>query len=184
MGGQWQRDGGRRPALVTGAWVAGVLATLIGAPALAQQGGDTIIGVGRVDGQHQYVLDYAKQDGVVLTTNGVAYRFLRKGPPVGNQPARDGQVRVHYEGKLTTGQVFDSSYKRDETAVMSLTKVIPAWQEVIPLMHVGDKLEMVVPSEMGYGQRGSPDGGIPPGATLIFKVELYEVMPREVAPKH
>lgn len=171
--------------------MGGALALLLAAGAalgpvvgpVAARADEAVIGVGRVDGQHQYVLDYAKQPGVEMSTNGVAYRYLRKGPPVGAQPTIDGRVRVHYEGRLTTGQVFDSSYERDETAVMSLPKVIPAWQEVIPRMHVGDKIEMVVPAEMGYGQRGGADGVIPPGATLIFKVELFEVLPKEVGPK-
>lgn len=161
--------------------LAGVMGAALGP--VAARADDTVIGVGRVDGQHQYILDYAKQPGVEMSTNGVAYRYLRKGPPVGAQPTVDGRVRVHYEGRLTTGQVFDSSYERDETAVMSLPKVIPAWQEVIPRMHVGDKIEMAVPAEMGYGQRGGADGVIPPGATLIFKVELFEVLPKEVGPK-
>ncbi|MDE1145604.1 MAG: FKBP-type peptidyl-prolyl cis-trans isomerase [Azospirillaceae bacterium] len=139
---------------------------------------------GQVDAQHQYVLDYAKQPGVEVSTEGVAYRFLRKKTPaVGLQPTPTNRVRVHYEGKLINGTVFDSSYQRDETAVMSLEKVVPGWTEIIPLMHVGDKLEMVIPAEMGYGQKGSGDGMIPPGATLIFKVELFEVLQGELKPK-
>ncbi|TWB82638.1 peptidylprolyl isomerase/FKBP-type peptidyl-prolyl cis-trans isomerase FkpA [Nitrospirillum amazonense] len=139
---------------------------------------------GQVDAQHQFILDYAKQPGVEMSTNGVAYRFLRKKEPaVGQQPNPSNRIRVHYEGRLTDGTVFDSSYQRDETAVMSLEKVVKGWVEVIPRMHVGDKIEMVIPAEMGYGQKGSGDGVIPAGATLIFKVELFEVMPGELRSK-
>ncbi|WP_044563710.1 FKBP-type peptidyl-prolyl cis-trans isomerase [Azospirillum sp. B4] len=139
---------------------------------------------GQVDAQHQFILDYAKQPGVEMSTDGVAYRFLRKKEPaVGVQPLPNNRVRVHYEGRLIDGTVFDSSYQRDETAVMSLEKVVKGWVEVIPRMHVGDKVEMVIPAELGYGQKGSGDGTILPGATLIFKVELFEVLPGELPRK-
>ncbi|MBB6251744.1 FKBP-type peptidyl-prolyl cis-trans isomerase [Nitrospirillum iridis] len=138
---------------------------------------------GQVDAQHQFIQEYAKQPGVEVSTEGVAYRFLRKGPPVGLQPMPNSRIRVHYEGRLIDGTVFDSSYQRDETTVMSLEKVVKGWVEVIPRMHVGDKLEMVIPAELGYGQKGSGDGVIPPGATLIFKVELFEILPGELPRK-
>ena len=81
---------------------------------------------------------------------------------------------VHYEGQLIDGKVFDSSYQRGQPATFGVGQVIPGWQEVLQLMPVGSTYDVVIPSELAYGPGGSP-GGIPPNATLRFKVELIEI---------
>ena len=86
-------------------------------------------------------------------------------------------MTVQYEGKFTDGSVFDSSYQRGEPATFPLGRLIPAWQETIPLMGVGDTIEIAVPADMGYGPKGKVP--IPGGATLLFTVELLGVEPAE-----
>jgi FKBP-type peptidyl-prolyl cis-trans isomerase FkpA/FKBP-type peptidyl-prolyl cis-trans isomerase FklB len=82
---------------------------------------------------------------------------------------------VHYHGTLPDGTIFDSSVKRGEPATFPLDRVILGWQEGVARMKVGGKCTMVIPPDLGYGDRGSPPV-IPPGATLVFQVELLEVL--------
>ena len=85
-------------------------------------------------------------------------------------PADTSQVEVHYEGKLVDGTVFDSSYKRGETATFAVNQGIKGWSEAVKLMKVGAEYEVCLPYEIAYGERGTR--GIPPYSTLIFKIEL------------
>lgn len=121
----------------------------------------------------EYLEANAKKDGVEVTASGLQYRVIQQGD--GSRPA-DGnaEVEVHYEGKLIDGTVFDSSYQRGESISFFLNQVIPGWTEGVQLMPVGSKYEFVIPSELGYGQRGA-GGVIPPNATLIFEVELLKI---------
>jgi FKBP-type peptidyl-prolyl cis-trans isomerase len=126
-----------------------------------------------VKANQEYLEDNAKKDGVKVTASGLQYRVIQQGD--GSRPA-DGnaEVEVHYEGKLIDGTVFDSSYQRGESISFFLNQVIPGWTEGVQLMPVGSKYEFVIPSELGYGQRGA-GGVIPPNATLIFEVELLKI---------
>ena len=101
-------------------------------------------------------------------------KILKKGD--GNKAAKGNTVSVHYEGSLTNGQVFDSSYQRNQPIdfQLGIGQVIPGWDEGISLLNVGDKARFVIPSELGYGSAGA-GGVIPPNATLIFDVELMGV---------
>lgn len=121
----------------------------------------------------EYLEANAKKDGVEVTASGLQYRVIQQGD--GSRPA-DGnaEVEVHYEGKLIDGTVFDSSYQRGESISFFLNQVIPGWTEGVQLMPIGSKYEFVIPSELGYGQRGA-GGVIPPNATLIFEVELLKI---------
>jgi FKBP-type peptidyl-prolyl cis-trans isomerase len=112
--------------------------------------------------------------GFDKTKTGLRYKILKKGD--GNKAENGNTVSVHYEGSLTNGQIFDSSYKRDEPIDFQLGtgQVIPGWDEGISLLCVGDKARFVIPSELGYGSAGA-GGVIPPNATLVFDVELMEV---------
>jgi FKBP-type peptidyl-prolyl cis-trans isomerase FklB len=114
-----------------------------------------------------------KKPGVVTTKSGLQYEVLREGN--GKRPKATDKVRCHYEGTLINGQVFDSSYKRNEPAVFGLNQVIAGWTEGLQLMTEGAKYRFYIPYLLGYGESGAGDM-IPPYATLIFDVELLEVV--------
>ncbi len=83
-------------------------------------------------------------------------------------------MKVHYEGKLLDGKVFDSSYQRGEPIVLSVNGVIKGWTEALQLMQTGDKWKLYIPYNLAYGERGA-GGDIPPYATLIFDIELLSI---------
>lgn len=118
-----------------------------------------------------FLTQYKKQKGVVATPSGLLYKVLKKTD--GAQPSDTAQVEVHYEGRLIDGTVFDSSYKRGETATFGLNQVIKGWSEAVKLMHVGEEIEACLPYNLAYGERGTR--GIPPYATLIFKIQLVSI---------
>lgn len=106
------------------------------------------------------------------TASGLQYRILRKG--AGVAPKASNKVKVHYHGWLDDGKVFDSSFKRDEPTEFPLNQVIPGWTEGMQLVGKGGMIELLIPSNLGYGKRGA-GGVIPPDATLHFLVELLDV---------
>lgn len=116
-----------------------------------------------------------KEEGVKVLPSGLAYKVVRAGPEGGLKPQLSDEVKVHYEGKLEDGTVFDSSYERGQPAAMPLNGLIPGWQEALQLMRPGDEWILYVPSNLGYGEMGA--GQIPPGAPLIFRIELIDVLP-------
>lgn len=117
----------------------------------------------------------AKEEGVTVLPSGLAYKVVRSGPEGGLKPQLTDEVKVHYEGKLEDGTVFDSSYERGAPAAMPLRGLIPGWQEALQLMRPGDEWILYVPSNLGYGEMGQ--GPIPPGSPLIFRIELIDVLP-------
>ncbi|ADY27971.1 peptidylprolyl isomerase [Cellulophaga lytica] len=112
--------------------------------------------------------------GFDATESGLRYKIIQKGNGVKAESGKT--VSVHYEGSLVSGQVFDSSYKRNQPIDFQLGvgQVIPGWDEGIALLQVGDKARFVIPSNLAYGSAGA-GGVIPPNATLIFDVELMDV---------
>jgi FKBP-type peptidyl-prolyl cis-trans isomerase FklB len=124
----------------------------------------------RADGE-AFLADNAKKDDVVVLPSGLQYTVLRAGD--GKKPAATDSVKCHYEGTLIDGTVFDSSYQRGQTATFRPDRVIKGWREALTMMHEGSTYELVIPYELGYGERGTQ--GIPPYSTLIFKVELIKV---------
>ena len=112
-----------------------------------------------------------EQEGVVELDNGLQYKILRSGN--GPKPEPGSEVTVHYRGTLINGNEFDSSYKRNEPAKLSLNRVIRGWQQALPLMNAGAMWELYIPSELAYGTAGA--GAIGPDETLIFEIELIEV---------
>jgi len=110
---------------------------------------------------------------VKVTASGLQYKIITTGN--GPSPKVTDKVKVHYAGRLLDGKEFDSSIKRGEPAEFPLNGVIKGWTEVLQLMKVGDKWEVYVPSDLGYGDQGS-QGVIPPGATLIFTIELLGIV--------
>ncbi len=115
----------------------------------------------------------AAEPGAQRTASGLVITELKAG--TGASPKATDQVKVHYEGKLIDGTVFDSSLQRGEPATFPLNGVIPCWTEGVQLMKVGGKSRLVCPSELAYGERGSPPR-IKPGSTLVFEVELLDIV--------
>jgi FKBP-type peptidyl-prolyl cis-trans isomerase FkpA len=118
----------------------------------------------------------AAEAGAVKLASGLVYKTITPGS--GKSPKATDVVRVHYHGTLPDGKVFDSSVQRREPAEFPLNQVIPCWTEGVQRMKQGEKAKLVCPSEIAYGDGGTPDGTIPPGATLVFEVELLEIKAR------
>lgn len=119
----------------------------------------------------EFLKEYAARDGVQKTDTGLLYRVITAGD--GATPKAEDTVTVHYKGTLIDGTEFDSSIARGEPASFPLAAVIPGWTEALQLMPVGSKWELVIPSDLAYGENGG--GPIPPGATLVFEVELLNI---------
>lgn len=115
-----------------------------------------------------------KQEGVVALPSGLQYKVLRSGPATGVHPGPQDEVRVHYEGTLVDGSVFDSSYRDGAPVVFTLGNLIPGWVEGIALMRPGDEWLLYVPPELGYGAEDK--GQIPPNSVLVFRIELLGVL--------
>ncbi|MEY1661400.1 FKBP-type peptidyl-prolyl cis-trans isomerase [Isoalcanivorax beigongshangi] len=115
--------------------------------------------------------EHARQSGVETLDSGIQLERLANGS--GPHPAMDDTITAHYRGTLVDGTVFDDSNERGEPINFSLRQVIPAWQEVLPMMSVGDKWRIVVPPQMAYGDQGA--GPIGPNSTLVFEIELLDV---------
>jgi FKBP-type peptidyl-prolyl cis-trans isomerase FklB len=121
---------------------------------------------------NKFLEENAKREGVQTTASGLQYEILEEGS--GPKPEGGSRVTVHYEGRLINGNVFDSSYKRNEPATFGVRQVISGWTEALQLMPQGSKWRLFIPSELGYGARGA-GGSIPPNAALIFDVELLSI---------
>ena len=120
----------------------------------------------------KFLAENKLRDGVKTTESGLQYEVIREGK--GKKPTAESTVKVHYEGTLIDGTVFDSSYQRGEPIEFPLSGVIQGWTEGLQLMPVGSKYKLYIPSELGYGERGAGQS-IPPYSALIFTVELLEI---------
>tara|TARA_R110001592_G_scaffold359340_3_gene665656 strand:- start:11518 stop:12207 length:690 start_codon:yes stop_codon:yes gene_type:complete len=120
-----------------------------------------------------FFADNGQKEGMITTASGLQYEVLT--PGTGATPTADDVVKVHYTGTLLDGTKFDSSVDRGEPAQFKVGGVIPGWTEALQLMKVGAKYKLYIPSELAYGQRGA-GALIKPGATLIFEVELLDVI--------
>lgn len=121
----------------------------------------------------QFLADNAKRAGVATTASGMQYEVITMGS--GARPSRSATVRTHYHGTLVDGTVFDSSYRRGEPAEFPVGGVIAGWTEALQMMPVGSKWRLFLPPELAYGERGA-GGAIGPNATLIFDVELLDIV--------
>ena len=114
-------------------------------------------------------------DGWQTLPDGVKWRRI-KGKGTGPHPTTEDRVKIHYEGKLTDGTIFDSSFKGDPVT-FPLGELIAGWQTGVPMAGVGDTIELAVPAAQAYGERDA--GPIPPGSTLFFKIQLFAINPPE-----
>ena len=124
----------------------------------------------------KYLAENGAKEGVITLPSGIQYKVLTEG--AGEKPTIESTVVAHYHGSLINGTVFDSSYDRGAPATFALSRVVKGWQEVLPMMPVGSKWQVVIPSEFAYGETGAPPkiGG---NETLIFDIELVEIKPVE-----
>jgi FKBP-type peptidyl-prolyl cis-trans isomerase FkpA len=120
-----------------------------------------------------FLAEASKAAGAETTASGLVYQPVAEGQ--GAQPKDTDRVKVHYRGALRDGTVFDSSLDRGQPAVFALNRVVPCWTEGVQKMKVGGKAKLTCPSDLAYGDRGVP-GRIPPGAPLVFDVELIEIV--------
>jgi len=120
----------------------------------------------------------AKEPGATRLPSGLIYKTITPGN--GPSPSGTDKVKVNYEGRLTNGTVFDSSYKRGQPAEFPLNQVIKCWTDGVQKMKVGEKARLVCPSDIAYGDHGHPPT-IPGGATLVFDVELLSIAPPAAA---
>merc|ERR1711907_584677 len=121
----------------------------------------------------KYLEENKKKDGVVTLPSGLQYKVLRKGSGA-HHPTVDSPCECHYEGTLIDGTEFDSSYKRGSPTTFAPNQVIKGWTEAMQLMVEGDKWEMYIPSDLAYGESGSPPK-IPGGSALIFRMEIIKI---------
>jgi FKBP-type peptidyl-prolyl cis-trans isomerase len=119
-----------------------------------------------------YLEENKKKEGVVALPSGLQYKVIKQG--TGAQPKLSSEVKVHYEGKLVNGKIFDSSIKRGEPVSFPVSGVIKGWTEALQRMKVGDKWMLFIPPGLAYGERGA-GGDIGPNELLIFEVELLDV---------
>lgn len=120
-----------------------------------------------------FLKENATKDNVITLESGLQYTVITEG--TGNSPKATDQVKCHYEGMLIDGTLFDSSLQRGEPATFGLNQVIKGWTEGLQLMKEGAKYRFFIPHHLGYGERGA-GSSIPPFATLIFDVELIQVI--------
>ena len=136
-----------------------------------QQKAEEQAAAAKAEGEN-FLAENAKKPGVKTLPSGLQYEVLREGN--GRKPTATDEVECHYEGTLINGQVFDSSYRRGETATFGLNQVIKGWTEGLQLMQEGAKYRFFIPYNLAYGEQGAGQA-IPPYAALIFDVELIKV---------
>ena len=120
-----------------------------------------------------YLEENAKTPGIIKRPSGLQIKIIRRGK--GSYPNENSVVRVQYEGRLIDGTKFDSSFDRGKPSEFEVIRVIDGWQEALLLMQIGSEWELTIPADLGYGDTGAEDV-IPPGATLIFRVELLAIV--------
>jgi FKBP-type peptidyl-prolyl cis-trans isomerase len=123
--------------------------------------------------QFLYLLNLKPADGWRSTASGLRYRRVKAGADGAPHPSPTDTVTIHYSGRFLSGAEFDSSISRGEPATFPLPRLIPGWQEGVPLMAVGDTFEFAIPYSLAYGAKGK--GPIPGGATLLFTIELIGI---------
>ncbi len=136
--------------------------------------------IANMDAAKTFMANNAKAEGVKTLPSGVQYKIVTSGPADGTSPKKSDEVKVHYEGKLLSDEIFDSSFQRGAPATFPLAGLIPAWVEALQQMKPGDEWLLYVPPEQGYGAQGA--GPIPPNSVLIFRIQLIAFRERPMAP--
>lgn len=136
--------------------------------------------IANMDAAKTFMTNNAKAEGVKTLPSGVQYKIVTSGPADGTSPKKSDEVKVHYEGKLLSGEIFDSSFQRGAPATFPLGGLIPAWVEALQQMKPGDEWLLYVPPEQGYGAQGA--GPIPPNSVLIFRIQLIAFRERPMTP--
>lgn len=121
-----------------------------------------------------FLAQNAKAPGVKTLPSGLQYKIAQSASAGAPAPKAGDLIKVHYEGKLTSGQVFDSSFERGHPAIMPLADLIPGWMEALPMMHVGDEWTLYVPPSLGYGAQAA--GPIPANSVLVFRIKLLGML--------
>ncbi len=125
-----------------------------------------------IDRNRQWLRDKAAEPGVTALDKGIFYKVIKSGNPKGPKPNRSSVVVAHYTGRTINGKTFDSS-RSGVAPAFRLRELIPGWIIALQQMHVGDRWEVYIPAEQGYGRFNQP--GIPGGSTLVFDIELLGV---------
>ncbi|MBR1516851.1 MAG: FKBP-type peptidyl-prolyl cis-trans isomerase [Bacteroidales bacterium] len=128
-----------------------------------------------IDKGKAFLAENAKDPSVQTTASGLQYKMIKPGN--GKRPKAEDMVKVHYTGTLIDGRTFDSSIERGEPITFPLNQVIPGWSEGVQLMDEGSTYKLFIPYDLAYGEMGA--GIIPPGATIIFEVQLLEINPKD-----
>ncbi|HVZ70651.1 MAG TPA: FKBP-type peptidyl-prolyl cis-trans isomerase [Rhizomicrobium sp.] len=121
-----------------------------------------------------FLANNARQPGVVIRPSGLQYKIIKSG--YGKRPGPRDTVSCYYKGQLINGKVFDAT-EPGFPAQFVVNQLIPGWTEALELMREGDRWQLVVPSNLAYGERGAGDGNIPPNQTLVFDLEVLSVTP-------
>lgn len=120
-----------------------------------------------------FLAENKSKEGINELPNGIQYQVLKEG--TGSKPLPSSTIKAHYRGALLDGKEFDSSFKRNQPFTARLTQLIKGWQDVLPLMPTGSMWRLWIPSDLAYGDRGA-GADIPGGATLVFDIELLEII--------
>jgi peptidylprolyl isomerase/FKBP-type peptidyl-prolyl cis-trans isomerase FklB len=128
------------------------------------------------DANAAFLANNAKQPGVVTLPDGLQYKIVASGPASGQRPKATDEVKVNYEGKLLSGEVFDSSFARGAPVAFPLQGLIPGWVEALQLMRPGDEWTLWVPPALGYGDAAK--GPIPANSVLQFRIQLLGSLSR------
>jgi len=153
-----------------------ILAVLVSATAVSAGAADPALSP---TSNQAFLAKFDKTPGVVVKPDGLRYRILKNG--FGLRPRLTDYVTVYYTGKLINGKVFDGT-EEGMPVRFKVNSLISGWSEALSLMKTGDRWEVVVPSKLGYGEAGTPDGVIPPNQTLVFELELLKVTPPKLRP--
>lgn len=154
--------------------LAAVLAALCLPLAACEKGTDPKVAAANLSAGEAFLAKNKTAPGVVTLADGLQYKVVTSGPPGGRSPKVRDEVKVHYEGKLLTGEVFDSSFERGAPATFPLRGLIPAWVEVIPMMKPGDEWILWAPAKLAYGDQDK--GPIPANSVLEFRIQLIDFL--------